>query len=59
MSENHSLNELQTMLNVLAPGDGPFETGVYGEHTRRAVERFRKRTVCGRPVPPMTPRGTR
>lgn len=36
------IGELQEMLRVLAPEDGPFEDGVYGKHTRRAVERFQR-----------------
>lgn len=36
------IGELQQMLQLLSPEDGPFEVGVYGAHTRHAVERFQQ-----------------
>ena len=40
--QQSDINELQEMLRVLAPDDGPFEAGIFGKHTQTAVERFQK-----------------
>lgn len=36
------IDELQEMLRILAPKDGPYETGVFGKHTQKAVEHFQQ-----------------
>ena len=36
------IRELQQMLRVLAPDEGPFENGVYGTRSQQAVERFQR-----------------
>ncbi|MBQ6430507.1 MAG: peptidoglycan-binding protein [Oscillospiraceae bacterium] len=36
------IGELQEMLRTLAPDGAPFEEGVYGTHTQKAVERFQR-----------------
>ena len=36
------IGELQEMLRVLVPGEGPFEEGIYGKRTQRAVARFQR-----------------
>lgn len=36
------IRELQQMLRVLIPNEGPYEDGVYGKNTHRAVERFQQ-----------------
>lgn len=36
------IGELQEMLRMLAPNSGPFEEGVYGKHTQKAVEDFQQ-----------------
>ncbi len=40
--ESVPIGELQEMLRVLTPDDGPFEDGVYGKHTQKAVEDFQR-----------------
>lgn len=42
MEQQPDIQELQDMLRVLAPDDGPFENGVFGKHTQKAVERFQR-----------------
>ena len=42
MVQQPDIGELQEMLRVLAPQDGPFEAGVFGKHTERAVEHFQQ-----------------
>lgn len=36
------IRELQQMLRVLLPDEGPFEDGVYGKNTQKAVARFQQ-----------------
>ncbi len=42
MEQQPDIQELQEMLRVLAPDDGPFENGVFGKQTQKAVERFQR-----------------
>lgn len=41
-TQTFSIPDLQEMLRVLAPDEGPFEEGVYGTHTQEAVRHFQQ-----------------